>query len=54
MRADMSDALDRIAPEDRKGNLYRHDAEGLDDMPVRLALFHYVYGCGFEGGTLTR
>jgi len=54
VRADMSDALDRIAPEDRKGNLYRHDAEGLDDMPVRLALFHYAYGCGFEGGTLTR
>lgn len=35
VRADMSDALDRIAPEDRKGNLYRHSAEGLDDMPVR-------------------
>jgi thiamine phosphate synthase YjbQ (UPF0047 family) len=34
VRADMSDALDRIAPEDRKGNLYRHSAEGLDDMPV--------------------
>lgn len=36
VRADMSDALDRIAPEDHKGNLYRHDAEGLDDMPVRF------------------
>lgn len=35
VREDMSDALDRIAPEDRKGNLYRHSAEGLDDMPVR-------------------
>jgi thiamine phosphate synthase YjbQ (UPF0047 family) len=34
VREDMSDALDRIAPEDRKGNLYRHSAEGLDDMPV--------------------
>lgn len=34
VRADMSDALDRIAPEDRKGTLYRHSAEGLDDMPV--------------------
>jgi secondary thiamine-phosphate synthase enzyme len=36
VRADMSDALDRIVPEDkgsRKG-LYRHDAEGSDDMPV--------------------
>jgi len=34
VRADMSDALDRIAPEDRKGDLYRHAAEGRDDMPV--------------------
>jgi hypothetical protein len=34
VRADMSDALDRIAPMDRKGNLYRHSAEGEDDMPV--------------------
>lgn len=34
VRADMTDALDRVAPEDRKGNLYRHSAEGLDDMPV--------------------
>ena len=45
VRADMSDALDRIVPEDkaRKG-LYRHDAEGSDDMPVSLCctkLFHY-------------
>lgn len=46
MRADMSDALDRVAPEDHKGNLYRHDAEGLDDMPVRLPFFSYGYGCG--------
>lgn len=37
MRADMSDALDRIVPEDKKGSgLYRHDAEGSDDMPVRI------------------
>lgn len=38
----MSDALDRIVPEDKKGRggngLYRHDAEGSDDMPV----FYYV------------
>ncbi|MCJ1403749.1 hypothetical protein MMC11_006972, partial [Xylographa trunciseda] len=34
VRADMSDALDRIVPEDKKGKgLYRHDAEGSDDMP---------------------
>jgi hypothetical protein len=31
----MSTALDRIVPEDKKGEgLYRHDAEGSDDMPV--------------------
>lgn len=34
VREDMSDALDRVAPEDTKGNLYRHAAEGEDDMPV--------------------
>jgi thiamine phosphate synthase YjbQ (UPF0047 family) len=39
VRADMSDALDRLAPEDRKGaGLYRHSAEGKDDMPVSVAL----------------
>ncbi|KAF2090755.1 RalA-binding protein 1 [Saccharata proteae CBS 121410] len=36
VREDMSDALDRVAPEDRKGNLYRHSAEGLDDMPAHI------------------
>jgi thiamine phosphate synthase YjbQ (UPF0047 family) len=37
VRADMSDALDRLAPEDRKGTgLYRHSAEGRDDMPVSV------------------
>ena len=37
VRADMSDALDRIVPEDKKRTgLYRHDAEGSDDMPVSL------------------
>ena len=39
VRADMSDALDRIAPEDKKGDLYRHDAEGVDDMPVCPSIF---------------
>jgi secondary thiamine-phosphate synthase enzyme len=35
VREDMSDALDRIVPEDDgKAGLYRHDAEGRDDMPV--------------------
>ena len=32
----MSAALDRIVPEDRKGTLYRHSAEGLDDMPAHV------------------
>lgn len=36
VREDMSDALDRIAPEDKKGNLYRHAAEGPDDMPAHI------------------
>lgn len=34
VRADMSDSLDRIVPEDKKGDLYRHSCEGSDDMPV--------------------
>lgn len=38
VRADMTDALDRIAPEaGPKGEaLYRHDAEGSDDMPAHV------------------
>ncbi|PSN74533.1 UPF0047-domain-containing protein [Corynespora cassiicola Philippines] len=36
VRADMSDALDRVVPEDKKGGLYRHDAEGPDDMPAHV------------------
>ncbi|KAH4061912.1 hypothetical protein HBH92_128160 [Parastagonospora nodorum] len=38
VRADMSDALDRIVPEDpgSKKGLYRHDAEGADDMPAHV------------------
>ncbi len=39
VREDMSDALDRLVPEDQgskgAGKLYRHAAEGKDDMPVR-------------------
>ena len=41
VREDMSDALDRIATEDRKGDLYRHSAEGLDDMPVSYILLSF-------------
>ncbi|KAI5864463.1 hypothetical protein GGS23DRAFT_447954 [Durotheca rogersii] len=38
VRADMSDALDRIAPEagPRGQSLYRHSAEGSDDMPAHV------------------
>lgn len=37
VRADMTDALDRIVPEDKKGTgLYRHDDEGSDDMPAHV------------------
>lgn len=36
VRADMSDALDRIVPEDKKGTLYRHSCEGPDDMPAHV------------------
>lgn len=50
VRADMSDALDRIAPYDKKGNLYRHSAEGEDDMPV---LFPTTF-LKVKGGLLTR
>lgn len=43
VRADMSDALDRIVPEDRKGTMYRHSAEGSDDMPVSLHCMTFDY-----------
>lgn len=36
VRADMTDALDHIAPEDPKGKLYRHSMEGADDMPAHI------------------
>ncbi|KAI9792343.1 MAG: hypothetical protein M1833_001114 [Piccolia ochrophora] len=38
VREDMSDALDRIVPEDKGGRqgLYRHAAEGSDDMPAHV------------------
>jgi secondary thiamine-phosphate synthase enzyme len=35
VREDMSDAMDRIVPENVKGG-YRHSAEGSDDMPVSV------------------
>lgn len=52
VRADMSDALDRIAPEDRKGGLYRHAAEGRDDMPVRTTPRLSAWTCWLLGGRL--
>ena len=36
VRADMSDALDRIVPQDKSGELYRHSCEGPDDMPAHV------------------
>lgn len=37
VRADMSDSLDRIVVEDKAGKgIYRHDAEGSDDMPAHI------------------
>lgn len=41
----MTDALDRIVPEDKggKGRLYRHSAEGKDDMPVSGYGFAFFY-----------
>jgi hypothetical protein len=34
VREDMTEALERVVPYDDKGVLYRHSAEGRDDMPV--------------------
>lgn len=35
VRKDMTDSLDKIVVEDKAGKgIYRHDAEGSDDMPV--------------------
>ncbi|KAL8640342.1 MAG: hypothetical protein Q9228_002727 [Teloschistes exilis] len=37
VRKDMSDSLDRIVVEDKAGKgIYRHDAEGSDDMPAHI------------------
>ncbi|KAB8211676.1 hypothetical protein BDV34DRAFT_185062 [Aspergillus parasiticus] len=36
VREDMTNALERIAPYDRKGDLYLHSAEGEDDMPAHI------------------
>ncbi|KAF3927704.1 hypothetical protein ABW21_db0204473 [Orbilia brochopaga] len=37
VRLDMTDALNRIVVEDKKRTgIYRHDAEGSDDMPAHV------------------
>lgn len=36
VRTDMTNALDRLAPEDKTGDLYRHSDEGADDMPAHI------------------
>ncbi|KAE8356690.1 hypothetical protein BDV28DRAFT_126745 [Aspergillus coremiiformis] len=36
VRKDMTNALERIAPYDREGDLYLHSAEGEDDMPAHI------------------
>ncbi|KAE8406036.1 hypothetical protein BDV37DRAFT_243869 [Aspergillus pseudonomiae] len=36
VQADMTDALERIVPYDEEGTLYRHSAEGEDDMPAHV------------------
>jgi secondary thiamine-phosphate synthase enzyme len=54
VRADMDDALDRLVPEDegRKGKggpLYRHSAEGKDDMPVSFVTVFLFFFSGWRG-----
>jgi len=37
VRVDMTEALDRLVPEDKQHHgVYRHDAEGTDDMPAHV------------------
>lgn len=36
VRTDMSNALDRIVPEDKRGDMYVHSCEGPDDMPAHI------------------
>ena len=50
VQADMADALARVVPEDKgdRGGgggkvLYRHAAEGSDDMPVRFFFFFSTF-----------
>ena len=50
VRKDMSDSLDKIVVEDKAGKgIYRHDAEGSDDMPVCCCFFFlFLWIGGFE------
>ena len=36
VRHDMSNALDRIVPEDKRGDMHVHSCEGPDDMPAHI------------------
>ncbi|KAE9365690.1 UPF0047 domain protein [Stipitochalara longipes BDJ] len=36
VRNDMSNALDKLAPEDKIGGMYSHAEEGPDDMPAHI------------------
>ncbi|PGH21343.1 secondary thiamine-phosphate synthase enzyme [Polytolypa hystricis UAMH7299] len=53
VRADMSDALDRIVPEDKEGKFYRHSAEGLDDMPGSMAVTQAHVKSALVGASIT-
>ncbi|KAJ6261464.1 hypothetical protein Dda_4134 [Drechslerella dactyloides] len=55
VRLDMTDALNRIVIEDKKHQgIYRHDAEGSDDMPahVKSSLIGASVTIPISGGTL--
>jgi secondary thiamine-phosphate synthase enzyme len=52
VRADMSDALDRIVPMDKSGKMYRHNAEGDDDMPVSASAFGVKKKIGYMAAWL--
>lgn len=43
VQVDMNDALNRLVPEN--GRMYRHSAEGSDDMPVRSPMVSARNGC---------
>jgi len=54
VRRDLADFFGRLVPEDADGRLYRHAAEGPDDMPahIRSALTQTQLGIPVEDGRL--